>query len=250
MRNKKEALMENLSKITETVEYSPEPEEALSLKVIEECYKNENAILEAISKGDVKRALQCKAVFHGYQSPQRTPEKLRNFKNYLIVLNSLSRKAVEYGFVHPAHIDAVSADFARRIEAATSISELSSFSEMMIRRYCALVEQFSLRQHSAVVRNVINTVDFSLQEPLSLASLSKQFNINPNYLSGLFKRETGQTLTDYINTKRMRHAASLLRNSSIYIQEVAEQCGFTDINYFTRLFKRQYGMPPREFRAG
>jgi YesN/AraC family two-component response regulator len=242
--------MENSSNFPESADYSPEPEESLSLQMIEERYKNENAMLEAISNGDAKRALKCKAVFRSNDSPHRSPDKLRDRKNYLIVFNSLARKAVEYGFVHPAHIDAVSADFARRIEAATDIGELSLLGELMLHRYCALVEQFSLRHYSAVVRNVINTVDFSLQEPLSLASLSKQFNISPNYLSGLFKRETGQTLTDYINTKRMRHAASLLRSSGVYIQEVAEQCGLLDVNYFTRLFKKQYGMSPRKFRDG
>jgi YesN/AraC family two-component response regulator len=240
--------MENSSKLTESADYSPEPEETLSLKLIEERYKNENTYLEAISNGNVQRALQCFEYFTDYYPTQRLPDKLRDLKNYLIVLNSLSRKAVENGFVHPAHIDAVSADFARRIEAITSVGEVTPFVYAMVRRYCALVEQFSLRHYSAVVRNVINTVDFSLQEPLSLASLSKQFNISPNYLSGLFKKETGQTLTDYINTKRMRHAVSLLRSSSVYIQEVAAQCGFLDVNYFTRLFKRQYGMSPREYR--
>jgi YesN/AraC family two-component response regulator len=169
-------------------------------------------------------------------------------KNFCIVLNSLVRKAVEYSFVHPAHIDSVSADFARRIEAASDREDLSQFAEIMLRRYCSLVEEFSLRRYSLVVRNIINTVDFNLQEKLTLASLAKQFNVNPNYLSGLFKRETGQTLTDYINAKRLQHAGALLRSSGAYIQEVAEQCGFLDVNYFTRLFKRYYNKSPREFR--
>jgi AraC-like DNA-binding protein len=56
------------------------------------------------------------------------------------------------------------------------------------------------------------------------------------------------TLTDYINTKRLQRAVSLLRSSGNSIQEVAEQCGFLDMNYFSRLFKRYYGISPREFR--
>ncbi|MDR0585588.1 MAG: helix-turn-helix transcriptional regulator, partial [Treponema sp.] len=53
---------------------------------------------------------------------------------------------------------------------------------------------------------------------------------------------------NYINIKRMEHAASLLRGTGDYIQEITEQCGFLDINYFSHLFKRHYGLPPSKFR--
>jgi YesN/AraC family two-component response regulator len=111
------------------------------------------------------------------------------------------------------------------------------------------VEEFSLRNYSPLIRNVINAVDFNLHEPLSLRSLAEQCHADPSHLSAQFRREKGMTLTDYINTQRLRRAASLLGGSGSLIQEVAEQCGFLDINYFSRLFKRRYGKSPREFRA-
>ncbi|MDR2094471.1 MAG: helix-turn-helix domain-containing protein [Treponema sp.] len=56
-----------------------------------------------------------------------------------------------------------------------------------------------------------------------------------------------QELTEYINFRRLELEKSLL-DSGLYIHEIAEQCGFLDYNYFTRLFKRQFDMSPREFR--
>jgi AraC-like DNA-binding protein len=229
-------------------DYSPEPKETLSMQIIEERYQNENAMLKAISEGDAKRALQCITWFRGYRGQRRASDDIRDRKNYCIVLNSLARKAAENGYVHPAHIDAVSTEFARRIEAVSGAADFSHLSEIMLRRYCALVEAFSLRGYSPVIRNIINTVDFNMQEVLTLDSLSRQFNVNPSYLSKLFKKEKCMTLTDYINTKRMQHAVSLLRGSGAYIQDVAEQCGFLDVNYFSRLFRRYYGRSPREFQ--
>ncbi|MDR3138937.1 MAG: helix-turn-helix transcriptional regulator [Treponema sp.] len=228
--------------------YSPEPQESLSLREIEERYKNENAMLEAVSEGDAKRAVFCLSGFRG-KIQVRTADKLRNTKNYLIILNSLCRKAAENGYVHPAHLDAVSGGFARQIENAPTLAYLTGQSEIMLHRYCALVQEFSLRKYSPLIRNVINAVDFNLRENLSLKILAKQCNVDPSYLSAQFKREKNMTVTDYIHTQRLRRAASLLRNSGCYIQDVAEQCGFLDVNYFCRLFKRQYGRPLREFRA-
>jgi YesN/AraC family two-component response regulator len=227
--------------------YISREDAALSMHILEERYENENAMLKAISEGNTKQALQCLGHFRGYQGERRTKDLLRDRRNGLVVLNSLARKAVESNFVHPAHIHAVSDDFARRIEAA-SVAELTRISETMICRYCTLVEKFSLRRYSRLIRNAINFVDFNLKEPLSLNYLAEQCNVNASYLSAQFKKEKGITLTDYITARRMEHAASLLHSSDLYIQEIASQCGFLDVNYFTRLFKQQSGMSPREYR--
>jgi YesN/AraC family two-component response regulator len=227
--------------------YSPEHQETLSMRHIEERYQNEDALLEAVSQGDTNNALQHMARFGGRRE-QLLPGRIQDAKNYCIILNTLLRKAVENGYVHPAHIDTVSVDFYRHIEKAAGITELMSLVEAMIRRYCDIVKLFSLRGFSPLIRNVINTVDFNYHEQLSLSSLAKQFNANPSNLSAQFKREKGIPLTDYITAKRMEHAVSLLCSSGLYIEEIAGRCGFLDVSYFNRLFKRRFGMPPGEYR--
>jgi hypothetical protein len=169
--------------------YSLREETALSKHYIEERYEIENAMLLAVSEGDAERALQCLSHFRGHRGEQRTTDTLRNRKNLLIVLNSLARKAAENGCVHPAHIHAVSDDFARRIEAFSTLEEFGRFSEVMLRRYCELVNQFSLRGYSPVIRKVLNFVDFNPREPLSLNYLAEKFYINPNHLSRLFRKK-------------------------------------------------------------
>jgi AraC-like DNA-binding protein len=229
-------------------DYSPEQDLFLSMRLLEELYNNEDALLKAVAAGDTKRALQCIASFNYYHPPQRTAEKNRTDKDYLLALNTLIRKAVQQSFVHPIHIHAISSDFARRIEAAQQYKELFSLSESMIHKYCALVQNHSLAKFSVVVRKVINYVEFNLGEPLTLNILAGQFNIDPSNLSHHFSRETGMTLTDYINGKRLEYAKSLLADSSIYIQEIAERCGFQTLNYFNRLFMRKYGKTPKAYR--
>ena len=56
------------------------------------------------------------------------------------------------------------------------------------------------------------------------------------------------TVTEYINQIRVLRATGLLRNSSLSVQQVAEQCGFADGNYFTRIFRKIQGITPNEYR--
>jgi AraC-like DNA-binding protein len=229
-------------------QYSPEPDGTLSRRFIKERYKNEDAVLTAVSEGDADKALCGMACLETVHVRNWTENNLRNGKNYLIVFCTLLRKAVENGFVHPAHIDAASDDFMRRIEKVADLYEAKRLVDLMIRRYCALVKEFSLRDYSPFIRNVINHVDFNLGEALSVKFLANRFRVSPGNLSAQFRREKGMTLTGYINAKRLERAKSMLHGSGLYVQEIAERCGFLNINYFSRLFKQQFGVSPMEFR--
>jgi YesN/AraC family two-component response regulator len=231
-----------------SAEYSPKQDDSLSFHLIENLYHDEDTFLDAIKAGDARRALQGIAKLVQYQHPSRTPQKIRDDKDYLLVMNTLIRKTVQDSSVHPMHIHTVSTAFAQKIEAAERESELTSISETMIHSYCSLVQQYSLRKYSEVVRNVLNFVEFNLKEPLSLNLLAGQFNIVPAYLSRHFAAEMGMTLTDFINARRLEHARHLLDGSAMYIEEIAEECGYQDVNYFIRLFKRKYGKTPGKYR--
>jgi AraC-like DNA-binding protein len=228
-------------------EYSPEQNSVLPVHFIEELYKKEDELLDAIRNGNTNRALQCVAHYSNYHAPERAAETLRNGKSYLLTLNTLFRKTVQSSFVHPLHIHSLSSDFARRIEAAVKPSELNYLFDSMIRRYCVLVQEHALGKYSLAVRKALNTIEFNLREPLSLSTLAEQCHIDSTNLAHQFKREVGVTITAYINLRRMELAKSLL-GSGLQIQEIADQCGFLDVNYFTRLFKRQFGIAPSEYR--
>lgn len=72
---------------------------------------------------------------------------------------------------------------------------------------------------------------------LSLKAQARFLNVNASYLSTLFKKETGMTLTDYVNKKRVENAVFLLNSTSMQIQNIAQYCGIADVNYFTKISK-------------
>lgn len=221
---------------------------AWNMRMMEQRYAYENELMQAVSQGSVHKAEMLMSSFSSMAFEQRTSDPVRNLKNYGIIMNTLLRKAAENGGVHPVYLDSVSAGFAKRIEAITSVSAVRDLMTEMFRSYCRLVKKNSIKQYSPQVQRTVIQIDSDLGGDLSLKHLAEQQNINASYLSTIFKRETGQTITEYIIQRRMQLARQLLSSTQLQIQTIAQHCGIPDVNYFSKTFKKYVGMTPKQFR--
>ncbi|MCQ2982203.1 MAG: response regulator [Treponemataceae bacterium] len=115
---------------------------------------------------------------------------------------------------------------------------------------CALCRFESCsRSENPVVEKVRQYVQEHLGEQISLDDTAAQVKVNPYYLSKLFKDETGQNFIDYVTGIRMEKARELLRGNELSIKEISHETGYTDQNYFSKLFRRMYGLTPTEYRS-
>lgn len=232
---------------------SPTPDSAGSAyfaqrEEIELRYQTEAALMYALSRGKARRAHEILSHFRLEDMDKRSSAPLRDMQNYLIILNTLSRKAVQQGGVHPLYIDRTSSSIAHRIEQCVTLEECTSLMKDMIHKYCLLVKNHNMTQYSQPVQSVILQIDSDIAGDLSLQAHARRIGVNASYLSALFKKETGMTLTDYVNHKRIDFAIYLLNASDLQIQTVAQNCGIPDVNYFTRTFKRIIGITPSQYR--
>ena len=85
-------------------------------------------------------------------------------------------------------------------------------------------------------------------EDIHLTTLAEQFHYSPSYLSRLYKKMTGDSLTGAINSQRIVYARSLLEHTALPVAEVARQSGFYSTKYFLQLFKKKMGMTPSQYR--
>lgn len=219
-----------------------------NMQIMERRYAHENQLIEAVSRGLGHKARNLLSGFSQLAMERRTPDPVRNLKNYCIITNTLLRKAAEQGGVHPIYLDATSSSFATRIESTSSAAALSNLMLEMVRSYCRLVNKQSTRRYSPPVQKAIVIIDFDLSADLSLRQLAEMQNISPSYLSSLFKKETGKTITEYVNEKRINLAAQLLSSTKLQIQTIAIHCGIPDSNYFSKIFKKYTGSTPKEYR--
>ncbi len=219
-----------------------------TMALLERKYDAENELMQIISHGQLHKIEMYFNQIDFQSEEQRLADPVRNAKNYAIILNTLLRKATEEGGVHPIHIDKISSLFAKRIEMQTSEKGISMLFKEMARKYALTVKNHSLQGYSKMVRRVMIQVDTDLASDLSLSAQAKLLDVNPNYLSTIFKKETGLTLTEFVTGKRIDHAVFLLNSTNMQIQTIAQYCGIPDICYFTKIFKKIVGKTPTAYK--
>ena len=85
-------------------------------------------------------------------------------------------------------------------------------------------------------------------EPISLEQIATEANLNPEYLSRVFKEETGYNYSTFLSNIRLKKAEYLLINTVEKVQSIAEMVGYSNVSYFSTIFKKKYGVNPYEFR--
>lgn len=140
-----------------------------------------------------------------------------------------------------------------------SIAQMFSYDQDLTKFRAALTnlatQAISLRDQNKGGKNdciIQQAKDFMLQNftdpELDLSVVAKHVNINPSYLSTLFRQETGQCFIEFLTLLRINRAKELLRTTQLRTSDIAFEVGYADQNYFSKLFKKCTGMSTREFR--
>ncbi|GIP49110.1 putative response regulatory protein [compost metagenome] len=114
--------------------------------------------------------------------------------------------------------------------------------------YLEYVKSLSHQQVRPEIQVVLETIGKQFNQPLKVSELAKAVGFTENYLSILFKKETGHTIMDHLTRIRMDRARELLKDQTYKIYEISEMVGYGDSNYFSKQFKRMEGVYPLEFR--
>ena len=107
----------------------------------------------------------------------------------------------------------------------------------MFRSYCKLVNKNSSKRYSKLVQQAVVVIEADSAAELNLHKIAEKLNVSNVYLSSMFKKETGKTITEYIREKRLSYAVYLLRSTNLQIQTIALHCGIVDVQYFSKLLK-------------
>lgn len=99
-----------------------------------------------------------------------------------------------------------------------------------------------------IIEKVQSYISIHYTEPLTLSAIAKEFYISDHYLSRLFKKTTGLSVVEYINSIRLTAAKNLLENSPMLISRVGESVGFGTTTHFSRAFKESAGLSPQQYR--
>ncbi len=99
-----------------------------------------------------------------------------------------------------------------------------------------------------VEKEVKQYVKNHLADDLNVTRIAEVMHFNPQYLTRTFKAETGQGILEYITTERIEAAKKLLVETNIPVKEISSLVGYQDYAYFTRVFKKETGISPKQYR--
>lgn len=112
----------------------------------------------------------------------------------------------------------------------------------------AMADMQKAETHSKAVNECMDYIHYHLHEKITVSILAEHVHLNPTYLSELFVRETGTSLSQYITDKRMEAAENMLKYSEYSFNEIAQILAYRSQSHFTKVFKKHSGMTPGEYR--
>ncbi len=103
--------------------------------------------------------------------------------------------------------------------------------------------------HPEKLKLVLDYIGQNLSKPLTIKELASICHFSDYYFMNFFKKYTGMTCVQYINTQRLELAADYLHTKNLPIMDIALEVGFDNISYFNKLFKAKYHTTPKEYRS-
>ncbi len=177
-------------------------------------------------------------------------QPLRSIKNNMIcAVAVMCRYAADLG-ADDERCYALSDYYINEIETQVNIHNWEQTILEIARHYSELVKNGEQERYTLPVRRAIRYIRQHLYEACSLCQVAAAVKLHPNYLSTLFKAETGVPVSDYIRQIKIREAVNLLREGNYSVSEVSEMLGYHSLSYFSKVFHRVCGCGPRAFRSG
>lgn len=216
-------------------------------------YDQEKQFLSMIRNGDTKNILSA---FEKLSGPEALSDFSKETLNYyasgygLAILKALSRKAAEESGLSVITIDEITQKYTQ-LSSATNNAELQTRYQIdMIVELTKAVHnhKLSLDKYSPPIQRVMEYINLHLGDHISNDDLAANASMSISHLSKVFKKETGGTMTEYIALMRCKKAAGLLKKTDLPVQEISNYVGYSDNNYFVKVFKKIYDLTPSEYR--
>ncbi len=204
--------------------------------------------LELLKTGDSPRAQQALQAF--LQTARFLHDNsMREYRLMLQSLNHYCHRELLTTDIHPYHIIKQMISTRTKIDSLTTMAKLEQMPKEICHKYCLLVKNYANPDYSKSTKDVIDYIQLHLEEELSLNYLAEHFQKNASALSHSFSKETGISLTKFIHQTRIREAVRLFNTTDFSVSDIAVMVGYQDFSYFSKIFSKQTGLSPREYKG-
>lgn len=212
-------------------------------------YEFESQMLHFVENGDMDGLLEH-VTSHSTGRPGKVAKTyLRQMKNIFISSATLVSRAAIRGGLPTEEALSLSDRYIQHCENHTDPEQIMNLQYHMVLDYTSLVAELQNGvRYDKFLRSVTSYVREHLTEHISVEQIAKDLYVSRSYLSTKFKKETGETLSSYIQKQQIERAKDYLKNTKKSILEISTYLGFSSQGYFQNVFKKHTGMTPKEFR--
>lgn len=130
-----------------------------------------------------------------------------------------------------------------------NITGLKTYMLSLFHDLSAYVAGKNTSKNSRIISKIHSIIQEGYASELSISRLAEEVFLTPNYISLIFKKETGETITDYITRIRIGKAKELLTSTDLKVMEISELVGYENPHYFSTVFKKTVGLHPLKYRS-
>jgi AraC-type DNA-binding domain-containing proteins len=216
-------------------------------------YSHELALLNCVKEGNLEmlestyRTLP--QIRYGDMSNIHTPMR-QLFYGSIANTTLITRYAIEGGLEEETAFT-LSDVYIKQMEKCRTLYELNHLNEKMAADFTervAKTKETKKPVYSKVISNCMDYICKNINKKITLDMLAQEVHLTPKYISCLFRKETGQTISSFIENQKIEKAKNLLRYSQYSYSDISHYLSYYSQSYFISAFKKSVGMTPKEFR--
>jgi two-component system response regulator YesN len=200
----------------------------------------ENKALEQLKAGNTDNARKYSEELLGYIFERN--EKPERIKEYIFEYITILKRAIS---------ELTMCQYPCKY---SELEKLTSHKEIEVWTKCNVLELIEQAEKNCsnkddVINRVINCINNEFNKNITLDLVAAEVGLSPQYLSKVFKKKYGSTFIEYLTNKRLNYAKELLRKGNMSIKEISKLIGYEDPNYFCKVFKKETGTSPKNYRT-
>lgn len=212
-------------------------------------YEIEDQLMYAVKHGDLSALKQVFKGMRQFYLPDRVPfDTLRNRKNSMIILNTLStRRAIEGGLdIYHAH--QISTLNALRIEQITTSLEADQFTRDILVSFTEAVHLYQTKGYPHLIKEAMLYIYQNITRPLTLEDIAKHLFVTPEHLSRMMKKYTDKTVHTILMETKVDEAKKMIVQQELSMIDMAHILGFSSSSHFSTIFKKYTGQSPKSYQ--
>jgi AraC family transcriptional regulator len=212
-------------------------------------YDEEMLQYELLKQGDDQSIQMGKQAFENAVPSLLSDDQLRGWKYMFVASTTLCCRYCMGGGMDSETSYNISDLYIRKVDGCSTVKEIYELHNAMFEEYKDRMKRITRTEESSLpVLRSMDYIDRHLHERITLHSLANYTGTTDTYLSMLFKKEEGITITEYIRSTKIEASKVLLQYYDLTVTEIAEYLAFSSSSHFIRIFREVTGMTPETYR--